>query len=226
MKATKRFGLRKRMDSDKFKEAVNKVAALALLPNQFIDEGFESISKLFKNSKRWDRFKNYWLRQWKKANISVYSLKLRTNNFSESLNRTINLLIGRKRPNIWKLIHNLKTTEMLKSDELEQVVGGLMTKSRPKKDIDRLNEKIQNATKLFDETGDVEAFLENITFNDEIASTLNMRDDDLNDDDDDDDEIIPNHYDEESDFRKAHQREAAVKRKGSKCSDTNKKRRK
>lgn len=39
MRAAKRFGLRKRLDSDNFKEAVNKVAALALLPNQFIDEG-------------------------------------------------------------------------------------------------------------------------------------------------------------------------------------------
>lgn len=95
-KASKRFGLSSKADGEKFKAAINKISALALLPNDYIVKGFKSIAKSIKGSMRWDKFKDYWLRQWKNANLSVYGLRHRTNNFSETLNRTINLIIGTK----------------------------------------------------------------------------------------------------------------------------------
>lgn len=96
-KASKRFGLRnKNTGSEKFEAAINKISALALLPNEYITEGFELICKSVAKSTRWDRFSGYWIRQWAKANISVYGMRHRTNNFSETLNRLINLLIGKK----------------------------------------------------------------------------------------------------------------------------------
>lgn len=95
-KASKRFGLRNKSDGEEFKAAINKTSALALLPNEFVADGFESISKSVKGSSRWDRFIVYWHRQWAKANISVFGLENRTNNYSETLNRLINKLIEKK----------------------------------------------------------------------------------------------------------------------------------
>lgn len=187
---------------------------MALLPNQFVSIGFKLISKHFKNSKRWNRFKLYWEKQWAEAHISVYGLKHRTNNFSEALNRTINLLIERKNPNIWKLIHNLKIVEMLKSDELEQVVEGAILKCNRKKQMIRLNAKIEEATNQFNLTQDVDTFLKNVTFDENLENIFRKHigaedecDEDLSED------IIPNDYDVQSDFRQNHQRKAAVKRK-------------
>lgn len=223
MKACKRFGLMKYADADKFKLAVNKIAALALLPNEYIKKGFDCISERFTNSVRWNRFKEYWLSQWQKANISVYRLKHRTNNFSETLNRTINKLNGSKHPHIWKLILNLQSLDMLKSDELEQVVLGLMS-NRKKKETIRLNEKIKRATELFDETRDLEQFLDNVTFNDDLSNIYNLRES-VHDDLDEYDEIIPNDYNEQTEFRKKHQRKA-VKRKASSTICNSKKKKK
>lgn len=205
---------------------MNKIAALALLPNNFISEAFDSIAKSISNSARWNRFKTYWRRQWKNANISVYGLKHRSNNFSESLNR-INKLIGSKGPNIWKLILNLQSLEMLKSDELEQVLLGLMPKRTPKKKTKSLNEKIEQATELFKNTENFKEFLDHVTFNEELANIVNLRESrhyDL----DEDHKIVPNHYNELTEFRKSHPRTVAVKRKRSSgssgCNSTKKQR--
>lgn len=74
-KASRRFGLSK---DSKFETAIQKVSALALLPNEFISKGFQIINdenRDFIYSARWKRFKNYWKRQWRKANISVFGLR-------------------------------------------------------------------------------------------------------------------------------------------------------
>lgn len=100
-KMAKRFGLKK---DEKFADAIQKLSALALLPAEFILEGFNVIDQQFKKySRRWDRVKQYWKRQWRTANISVYGLVDRTNNFAESLNKSINLLIKirHKKYGIW-----------------------------------------------------------------------------------------------------------------------------
>lgn len=212
MKACKRFGMLKKVDSEKFKSAINKVAALALLPSDFIMEGFDSISKNVHNSKRWDRFCSYWLFQWKNSNISVYGLKHRTNNFSETLNRTINKLVGCKGPHIWKMILNLQSLEMLKSDELEQTKAGLLP-NRPCKKVAEFNEKVIRVTERFEETEDVEDFLDEITFDDDLATIFDV---DLTSfDDSEQGGMIPNHSNKLSEFRKSHLRSAAVSKKRS-----------
>lgn len=92
VKSTKRFGLR---SDERFTDAIQKLSHLALLPNDFVLKGFESIDTALKNigSKRWERFRKYWLKQWGPANISVYGLVDRTNNFSESNNHSLNSLL-------------------------------------------------------------------------------------------------------------------------------------
>lgn len=104
-KASRRFGLSK---DSKFEIAIQKVSALVLLPNEFVSKRFKIIDHEnwnFKYSLRWGRFKKYWLRQWEKAN----GLKHRTNNFAESMNKSLNVLTKVKGPNIWILIEHLKT---------------------------------------------------------------------------------------------------------------------
>lgn len=218
MKASKRFGLQK---VENLKAEVQKICALALLPNDFVSPGFRIIDQQVQQSKVWIRFKKYWLRQWAPANISVYGLTDRTNNFAETLNHTINLMLKGRHRNIWVLIKNLKLIEMEKSDELKRHDGGYMpTKRLPNEEMTRLNKKISMATEDFQKYEDVEMFLKNITFNDQVElffkERIYIEGVDKCDDYEDEEDVnlvIPNDYNEESNFRQAHPREAATSSK-------------
>lgn len=229
VKKFKRFGLKK---DDKFKGAMEEVSALALLPNEKVIEGFKIISKNFKKSERWQRFSDYWMRTWSKANISVYGLEHRTNNFSESLNKTLNILQSRH-PNIWVLIKNLKIIDSMRVDELNKVALGHMPdtkKNKSKKDKfgnrkwKSLNKKIKKATKYLIKTNNVEGFLKKITFNEHLESyfeNININESDC-EEDSDEEEFIPNDYNEACNFRQKFPR-AVVKRKTDDDFEQNKK---
>lgn len=204
-KAFKRHGMLK---DEKFQDALQEVSALALLPNDCIVPGFDSINEQMKGlrSKRWANFSSYWRAYWPKANISVYGLTDRTNNFSESLNNITNSLNG-PRPHIWKLISNLKLIEMQKSDELKNNLAHEMIFSTKKDEMIRLNAKIKKATEIFDKSRDVSEFLKNVTCKDKFESVFKARifivgvDDDGYDDDDGVDEpIIPNTFNDQLNF--------------------------
>ncbi len=218
-KAFRRYGLNK--NRNKFDETMQKVSALALLPNDYISIGFDSIAKNFKKSKSFARFADYWRRQWAGANISVYDLRHRTNNFAESLNKSINMLIGYKHPNIWRLIHNLKLVEADKSDELLRAVKSRVSEKIYKNaDMKKLNKKIKAATKMFKKHQDVEMFLDAVTFNENMQNHFKERiyiDDVDTDyaayaDEDEDEEIIPNDVREKSIFRLNHPRKCAKRK--------------
>lgn len=215
IKSTKRFGLK---SDDRFKDAIKKLCALALLPNDFVLKGFQSIDESITfQSRRWTSFKNYWMKQWLPANISVYGLVHRSNNFSESNNKSLNLLLKGRHPNIWRLIMNLKLLEMDKSDLISRARKGEMITTTRNRDMIRLNDKIETATKLFEEEQDVEKFLRRVTFEENlelfVKDQVNIMDADGLDDDyfdcEADEEVVPNHYNVESDFRKSHPRKAA-----------------
>lgn len=213
VKRAKKMGLRR---DAKFSDAVKQVCALALLPNDFVVQGFKSIEETFKiKSKRWTAFKKYWMKQWSSANISVYGLVDRTNNFSESNNKSLNLLLQSRHPNIWILIKHLKSLENDKSDLILRSSKGEMKSGRDR-DMIRLNQKIEKATKLFEEDEDVQKFLRRVTFEENldvyVKDRVNIMDncDDYDEDEIDDDEVIPNDYNVESDFRKSHPRAAAM----------------
>lgn len=212
-KASKKFGLRNKAFGGDFEKAIDKTSALALLPNEFVVKGFEVICKSVQKSTRWDRFARYWNNQWANANISVYGLRHRTNNFSETLNRMINLLIGRKSPNIWLLIENLQTVEMLKSDELEQVLDGLLVDKQVKKEITRMNKKIKRALKEFKKTEDVGVFLDSVTVNDNLSNFFVHDLAEIDNVEDFDNDVIPNSYNDECDFREKNWQAAPKKRK-------------
>lgn len=122
-KNAKRFGLSKDV---KFEQAIKEVSALALLPENYIADGFKEINDRFTKSVRWDRFLEYWNRQWLKAYISVWALTNRTNNYAESFNKSINTLLKSKNPNIWILIFNLKKLELDYSDEITKAHKGII----------------------------------------------------------------------------------------------------
>lgn len=208
-KASRRFGLSK---EEKFESAIQKVSALALLPNEFIIDGFEVIdheNRALKYSFRWCRFKKYWYRQWRKANISVYGLEHRTNNFAESMNKSLNVLTKVKGPNIWILIEHLKTLEMDKTDELKQHAKGLIFTITKSDEMTWLNDQISKATKIFQKGQDVAKFLRNITCGDKLENFFKERIylDGIDDYDGDEDsgfeeegDFIPNDFDVVSNF--------------------------
>lgn len=213
VKKFKKYGMK---DDDNFKEVREQVCALALLPNEKVIEGFELISQSIKRSERWTRFSAYWMRTWSKANISVYGLKDRTNNFSETLNKTVNQLIKSRHPNIWTLISNLRKVEDLKSIELEKVGKGLMPqrKVNTKTSLGNLDDKIKKATEKFEQTGKVKDFLRRVTYNVsaevifEVEQRIGRFEGDYSSDDDSDEEFIPNDYDERRNFRKTKKRKS------------------
>lgn len=206
-KCARRFGLSKDVQ---YQQAIREVCALALLPNDFnglnfVSIGFDIIVKKTINSAKWTRFKNYWLRQWLPANISVFGLRNRTDNFSETFNRSFNLLNGKPHQNIWVVLKNLKQIEMDKVDELEKHKEGKMFRTRTSKITKNLNEKIREATNRFIETKNVQRFLDNITRDEQIqkaCSQIHLLDD-ADDDvtgDIENQEIIPNDFDENNNF--------------------------
>lgn len=196
-KAAKRHGLSKDV---RFAHAIKEVSSLALLPNNFVSKGFEHIGKRFKDSIRWTRFSQYWDKQWKKANISVFGLIHRTNNFAESFNRSINTLIKRKHPDLWTLIHNLKKVEMDEADEILKAHLGVIIPTRRTEVMRSMDRKIKEATEVFKKTGDIPRFLDNVTCDTNLDVILNERIHTVTDDadeinfeeDDDDEEVIPN----------------------------------
>lgn len=160
-KAAKKFGLRK---DDRFVRPILQACCVALLPNDHIKEGFETVKKQISDSTRWVRFCDYWDRQWTTSNISVYGLRNRTDNFSETLNRSTNLLSGKPHQNIWHVIRTLKKVETEKSDELLQHVDGKMFKAKKNQKMIDLNKQIVDAMVSFEETEDVATFLKNVSY--------------------------------------------------------------
>lgn len=164
-KAAKKFGLAK---DERFLRPILQASCIALLPNNHIKEGFECVKKQISDSTRWDRFCKYWDRQWTTANISVYGLRHRTDNFSETLNRSTNLLSGKPHQHIWHVIRTLKKVETEKSDELLKHVDGKMFKTKKNQKMIDLNQKFLDAMLKFEETEDVATFLKNVTYRTEF----------------------------------------------------------
>lgn len=200
---------------------MQKIAALALLPNEFVVPGFQSIAKQHAKSRIFSRFAKYWHRQWAEANISVYGLKNRTNNFAESLNKTINLLIGNRHPHIWRLLYNLSLVEVDRSDELVRIMAGDMIEKRRNNAMKTLDKKIKKATQKFNDDEDVARFLDRVTFNEDFRIHFKERifidgvdeASKVNNDDDEDDEVIPNDFLKISNIRKSHPRKCSSKNK-------------
>jgi len=61
-KAARKFGLAK---DEKFEKLIQEVCHLALLPNDFISEGFDYVAAKITYSARWSRFSSHRRRQWK-----------------------------------------------------------------------------------------------------------------------------------------------------------------
>lgn len=160
-KNAKKFGLSK---DEKFVRPILEACCIALLPNNYIKEGFEYVRTQRSDSSRWDRFCAYWDRQWAISNISVYGLRNRTDNFSETLNRSTNLLSGKPHQNIWQVIRTIRKVEMEKTDELLEHVLGKIFKLKQNRSTTYLNTKIVDAMLKFEETEDVGSFLKNVSY--------------------------------------------------------------
>lgn len=75
-----------------------------------------------------------------------------------------------------------------------------------------MNKKINKAVKIFEKTKNVGTFLDNVTFNDDIAGFFVHDFKEVDIIDDFDEEVIPNSYDDACDFRRKHPR-SCLKRK-------------
>lgn len=214
-KNAKRFGLSKDI---KFSKFVKETCALALLPQNYIASGFQYIRKQLPNSFRWNRFTRYWRRQWLNANISVFDLVDRTNNYSESFNRSVNTLLKSKHPNIWILIHNLKKIEMDYTAQISKAAKGLFIPKKSSTYMIKLDAQIKNATKVFVEHKDIQIFLEMATYDIQLdlylKERININNDDENPENEvnDEEEIIPNDFREESNLIQRKQKKT-LKRK-------------
>lgn len=200
-KQARRFGLAKQVQ---FQQPIRELTALALLPQDYVTEGFDLIDNRIEESAQWIRFKSYWQRQWLPANISVYGLKNRSDNFSESFNRSFNLLNGKPHQNIWIVLKNLKRMEMDKADQLLKHHPGKMMKKATNRISENLNKKIDEATNRFNETGDVHRFLQNISQDDQIQKACKQSHllEDDEDDADNEELFIPNDFNENAIFKK------------------------
>lgn len=200
-KNAKRFGLSK---DKKFSKMVKETSALALLPQNYVALGFHYIQKQLPNSFRWNRFTSYWKRQWLNANISVFGLVDRTNNYAESFNKSVNTLLKSKHPNIWILIHNLKKIEMDYSAEISKVADGLMIKKKRSGYMTKLDDQIKKATEDFIKKKDIQLFLENATYEIHLdlylkeRLNINKDEDDVVQAEDDEEQVIPNDFRESS----------------------------
>lgn len=70
---------------------------------------------------------------------------------------------------------NMRVIDMLRTDEMDRVSLGLMAQTTRNKKMTALNKKIEEATTSLDDTGDVEQFLKNVTFNENSASYFKIR---------------------------------------------------
>lgn len=195
-KAARKYGLSK---DTKFQKVIQEVCCIALLPNNFISDGFDYVDTQVTNSARWSRFSSYWKRQWRNANISVFALRHRTDNFSESLNKSFNLLSGRPHQDIWSVIRTIKKIETEKMDELLQHKDGKMFKTKRENSTTELNTKILEATRKFEETQDVGLFLRNVSYRGEAIITI-AEDEGENCDEGFFDDVVPNYFDESYNF--------------------------
>lgn len=89
---------------------------------------------------------------------------------------------------------------------MEQVVGGLMIDKAVQKETTRMNKKIDKAVKRFKKSRDVGTFLDNVTFNDDLADFFVHDFKEVDIIDEFDEEVIPNSYDDVCDFRRKHPR--------------------
>lgn len=84
---------------------------------------------------------------------------------------------------------------------MEQVVDGLMIHKEEKKETKRMNKKIEKAEKRFKKTKDVKTFLENVTFNDDLADFFVHDIEEVDVIDEFEEEVISNTFNKECDFR-------------------------
>lgn len=100
MKKAKKLGVLKKIENwEDGKKFFRKILALALLPSVDILQAFDWLLQIhapfchiFKNFI--DYFIDYWLLKITPTGFSVYRLKIKTNNYTESYHRRLNKFFG------------------------------------------------------------------------------------------------------------------------------------
>ena len=145
---------------NKFMDVVKKMQVLPLLPENFIASAFTKIAaEVDKELFLWIRFKKYWIRQWLRANISVFGSSKRTNNVCEQFNRNLNRYVKIAHPNIWQLIHNLQRIDFMNSKEYLLAKQGEIAPRNRKRSSLKLNAKIKTLTNRFKQDHSIMKFI-------------------------------------------------------------------
>lgn len=117
----------------------------------------------------WSRFKNYWYKQWRRANISEYVKGNRTNNNAETLNKSTTPTTPY--PNIWELLEQL---DLYFSNKIIGADDRKMFLDHNKSVTISVNMRIRRTTDFVDRTEDIKRFLNNVTH--DIKLNVSIRD--------------------------------------------------
>ncbi|RNA13080.1 Ragulator complex LAMTOR3 [Brachionus plicatilis] len=133
-----RLGLKQHYHLDEHRELINLFGALALIPIEKINEGFEII-KLFKpNDAKCDQmltyFENQWLNKIQPNIWNHFDSDIRTNNKIEGLHSGLNKQIISDHQNVFQLINFLKQKQSSNSIEYERLKQAQVVKNKSKKE--------------------------------------------------------------------------------------------
>ncbi|RNA02875.1 Ragulator complex LAMTOR3, partial [Brachionus plicatilis] len=110
-----KFGLKQHYHKDEYREFINLLGALSLLPLDKVEEGFQKIKSYMPNDPKCDNLYKYFERQWiKNTKISEWNhhnSNVRTNYRIEGFHSGLNKMITSYHPNIFVLIKHLKVQQ-------------------------------------------------------------------------------------------------------------------
>lgn len=141
-----------------FRESVQMITSLALIPLDDIDEGWEIVKSSFLNP-TWqvNQFLAYVEDVWLSRRRSLFGreiwsqcgvLRGRTNNYAEGVHSAINASINRAHPNFYELLHILFRMQTLHSLEYLRLIDGGGNKPRKRNYIQQ-DLRIEEAYELF-----------------------------------------------------------------------------
>ncbi|KAG0440468.1 hypothetical protein DMUE_1726 [Dictyocoela muelleri] len=153
------LGLKTMFNEDvNFKECVQTITSLALVPIEFIDESWRIIKEmLINNTWQSDLLFLYIEETWLVNNRPLFDRQIwsqhgvfrgRTNNYAEGVHSKINSSITRSHPNFYELVDKLSTFQMLYSLEYQRLINGGPLKERKKIYIEQ-DKRIENLLNLF-----------------------------------------------------------------------------
>ncbi|KAG0437465.1 hypothetical protein DMUE_3670 [Dictyocoela muelleri] len=142
-------------EDSNFRDCVEMITALSLIPFEDIDEGWDIIKRsLLHTLWQVNALCDYVERKWLTNNRPLFNRQIwsqhgvysgRTNNFAESIHSKLNRALNKSRPYFYEVVEKIKELQLSSSLECQRLVGG--EEPKPRKPIYILqDEKIERLT--------------------------------------------------------------------------------